>query len=552
MDEHRYLRIAVEPMDALPDVLAKVRIHGGRPVFLQIPAASPLFLTASEFRALRETVRTSNTNLVVISDDRQRLDFARLFNLIPAEDEAVAIAWIDDQAAPRPPLKTSIDPALGPPRTSSTQGWAARVDPAPTTTAPAADKVAPPVEAATAAAPVTTTALVPAKEPLPLPAAERNRRRWPWFLSLLVLLALLAGAAAGLPSSTVTLTRQRTPITTELRVAVTEPGSSAVDESADITIQGERRSSAVSLSATLPATGEQLVPDQPATGSIAFANATTAPITLSAGTVITSDGGIDFLLDADTTVPAAIGNRSGNADGTVTAAVGGEAGNLAQGALSGRHDSGLFFSNRNGALTGGTDRVITVVSEADIAAATAVLEAQLPNALADAIEATIGAPVEIVAGSVTHSGVTPVSDLQVGTEATEFTVSAETTADGLAFDPDQVRTELLNAAIARLSLPADQEVDPENAEITYAADPTNGSASTIATVLVWQLTTLDQATINELPDDLARKTVEEAMTQVSAIPGVESATIAVAPDWLPSVVRERMPLLPQRIQVRDK
>ena len=42
-------------MDALGDLLARVRTHGGRPVYLTVPAQSPLFLTASEFRALRET-----------------------------------------------------------------------------------------------------------------------------------------------------------------------------------------------------------------------------------------------------------------------------------------------------------------------------------------------------------------------------------------------------------------------------------------------------------------------------------------------------------------
>ena len=128
MDENRYIRIAVEPMDALPDVLTKVRTHGGRPVFLSIPPASPLFLTASEFRALRETVRASNTNLVVVSEDRQRQDFARLFNLIPAADEAEAIAWIDGQSAQKPSSSQAIDPALGPPRSGNGSGWAPRTE----------------------------------------------------------------------------------------------------------------------------------------------------------------------------------------------------------------------------------------------------------------------------------------------------------------------------------------------------------------------------------------------------------------------------------------
>ena len=167
MDDDRYIRITVEPMDALPDVLARVRTHGGRPVFLTIPSASPLFLTASEFRALRETVRSNGANLVVISDDRQRHDFSRLFNLIPADDEAGALAWLGEQANPRPPARTPVDPALGPPTPRTSNTWAPRTDrrfrlhrlPTPSSD-PAAAVIPEPA----------ASALVPVVEPLPIPS----------------------------------------------------------------------------------------------------------------------------------------------------------------------------------------------------------------------------------------------------------------------------------------------------------------------------------------------------------------------------------------------
>jgi hypothetical protein len=547
MDEDRYLRIPVAPMDALPDVLAKVRSHGGRPVFLSIPASSPLFLTASEFRALRETVRSSNANLIVVSEDRQRQDFAKLFNLVPAENEDLAIAWIGDQASPRPQTKTAIDPALGPPRTSSGSGWTHRADSAP----PDAPKDAPAPTAADPAPPATS-ALVPvlAPEPAQLEEIARKHRRWPWLVSLLVLLSLIAAASALLPQATVTLTRERTPITTDLQLAVIESGVDGTTLDAPITVAGQRQSATVTVTATLPATGQASVPDQPAKGGIAFANAGTEPITLPAGTQFVSDGGIAFTLDTEVLVPAATGNVSGNADGTVTAVEGGTAGNLGQGVLSGRHETGVFFSNRNGALSGGTDRAVTVVSEEDLQTATAQLESLLPQALADALAESSGTEVAVVPGSLEHAALALTPAIEIGSEVEEFTVSATTQVTGLTFDPVTVREELLTAAIAQVTVPAGQGIDVRDAEITWSA--TDDPSIANATVLVWQVVDLDDATVSDLPDRFARGTVDDARAEAERIDGVDAVSIELKPDWLPSAVRDRMPLVPQRIHVVEE
>ena len=551
MDENRYIRIAVEPMDALPDVLTKVRTHGGRPVFLSIPPASPLFLTASEFRALRETVRASNTNLVVVSEDRQRQDFARLFNLIPAADEAEAIAWIDGQSAQKPSSSQAIDPALGPPRSGNGSGWAPRTEVIRPNEASGSVPQSPEPEPAAEPA-ATTTALVPVADtvPMPEPADQRKRRRWPWLLALLFVLVLVTGAAAGLPQATVTLTRQRTPISTEVPIIVTESGGEAAPDGA-IAIDGQRQSANVSVSVTLPATGQLFVPDLPASGGLSFANTGTSPVTLPAGTEIISDGGIVFTLDAEVTVPAATGGVSGNADGTVTAAEGGSAGNLTQGALSGRHESGVFFNNRNGALTGGTDRETTVVSEDDMATAVDALNEQIAPALGEVLSDSAGSTIVVLPTSATHAELTPESDIAVGAEATEFTVTASTYATGLTFSLESAREAILNAAMASVTVPEGQAIDLTDAEITFgpAADASTNDA--IATVLIWQVADLNDEAVEALPDDLARGTVDEAIAAASAIEGVESVTIEIKPDWLPSAITDRMPLVPQRIEIRE-
>ncbi len=546
MDEDRYLRIAVEPMDALPEVLSRVRGHAGRPVFLAIPAASPLFLTASEFRALRETVRSANANLVVVSDDRQRQDFARLFNLVPAEDEAAAIAWIGEQAAPRPPVKPAIDPALGPPRTAGSGGWAPRVEPP----KPAIEPTPEPPPAAPATPEPISTALVPVVEPtpMPVPVEHRKRRKWPWLVSLLVLLLLLAGAAAWLPQATVTLTRERTPLTSQVPVIVTEPGETLANPGDAVVISGERQSMNVTVAAMVPATGERATPDQPAHGGIALANTTSASIILPAGAEFTSDGGLVFTLDSEVTVPAAAGDRSGIADGAVTAVEGGTAGNLAQGALSGQHESGVYFSNRNGALAGGTDRIVTVVSEADMETARTELETRLYEALSNALNMGLETEgIVVVPGSITHPDLVLVPEYQVGEETEQLHVEATTDVSGLTFDSAVAHTAILDAAAPSAQVAEGEFIELDSVEITYAADPTGAANAFIADVIVWQVTELDAATIDGLADELARTTVDDAMAKASAIDGVASVSIKIKPDWLPSAVRERMPIVPQRI-----
>ncbi|HEV2067908.1 MAG TPA: hypothetical protein VGR08_13850, partial [Thermomicrobiales bacterium] len=85
-DAPAQVTLRVDPHDSLPDVLERIRAAAGDSVSLEIPDHSPIFLTATEFRTLRDVADRSSVTLSLLTEDRLRLQLASMFGL--AEREA--------------------------------------------------------------------------------------------------------------------------------------------------------------------------------------------------------------------------------------------------------------------------------------------------------------------------------------------------------------------------------------------------------------------------------------------------------------------------------
>jgi hypothetical protein len=554
-------RITTEPTESLADLLQRVRQHSGRPVFLTVPMESPLFLTASEFRALRETVRSNGINFTLISDDPHRRDFAQLFNL-DATSEAPT-HWPTSAPAPQKPPKAplSADP-LESPRQRRPLGSRMNADADPMASAPPATvagwgreaaPTGPPAEDSQfswpskltqgpnyGAAPVAALATIP--EPPP-----KKRRKWPWLTAIvLLLIAGLVAAAVFVPKATVTLHRETTPLTTTVVFAVTPPDAQPASGAA-FSVPGTWQQANVTAEVTVPATGQQNVPDKIASGSVDFANPTNQPVTLPAGTEITSDGGIVFKLTEDVTVPPAAGLKSGSETGSIEAAVGGSNGNLGQGALSGKLPQGVYFSNRNGALAGGTDLSAVVVSDNDIQTALSQLEAAIPEQTAKTISAATGQNVAVVPASVEHAALAPVASVQAGTVADQVTVTVATVVNALTYDPSVAQPQIVSTAEQALVPASGTELDTSSMQIGEAKAVEGDTTRTLVSVdvPVNQVPIVDQNAIDNLKDDVKGKSVDEARNTANEIAGIESSDVEIEPSWLP----DRLPILPRRIEV---
>lgn len=104
--------IIVDPTDALHDVLGRIRAAaaGRRPVRLEIPPGAALFLTATEFRQLKDAIDQVGVPFVVGTADPLRLQLARMLGLQTSAEEIPSAPRL----APSPPRPS-------PPTTSQTR-----------------------------------------------------------------------------------------------------------------------------------------------------------------------------------------------------------------------------------------------------------------------------------------------------------------------------------------------------------------------------------------------------------------------------------------------
>jgi hypothetical protein len=313
----------------------------------------------------------------------------------------------------------------------------------------------------------------------------------------------------------------------------------------DVAVPPRRIARTVTYEATIPTTGERFEPDQPARGEVLFTNPTTSEAFVPSGTALYSAAGLEYLTEADVTVPAAdpFGSLTfGSATVAVAASAAGPDGNLAAEGLTGQLGSGVFYSNR-AALEGGTQRRVAVVSEAD----TAALEQQARDALAVRGEPDLSDQLntgeQLAPGSLERGEPQLVFDQPAGADAAQLTVRATVELSGTAYDPAALHTAAEDELHARLPaiVPSGQLMIADSLTLD-APQPIAGGNG-----LAFQMsgTAETQAVISSEELDAARSELvgadaAKAAEVAAAIPGVASSTVEVGPDWLPFGRRPRL------------
>lgn len=630
-DPRRETTVVVTLYETLADVMARLRTHANGVVLLEIPDGSPLFLTSSEMRALREVAQQRRISLTILSDDALRAQLAGLFSLPiigSAEDLPEATTPPSRPTGPRDPRPVPSWDREGLPPLPGEQRQAARSDPTPTPPgsgrelSPRERSVWPRGRPLNAPGPVPNRALPrddDRRPDTPFDHGAQTRRpaspapkgrdgqalRWPEAagspdgrrstgrvpvvppdagrdgrddsgrggrgspiptmggrgMSGRGMLALLGGGIAAilvitlllgifvLSSAQVTIALAAERVTGTVDCQIVAPGESG---SATVVIEGEQREVQLSWTGSVPTTGTRPEADAVASGRVRLSNPTDDDVTVTAGTEMSSRSGLTFTVTEDVTVAAgnpALG-QYGSGEALVQAVDGGTVGNLAVGELSGVLESGVYYSNRDAALAGGTDRDIATVQPADVQAlhdqATEALRQQAANGEIPGLDRDI----QVVPATVELDTPDFEDDLQSGDDGESVSTTATAQATVLTYDNADLRLRATGALIPILEAQLGPGLTLSESTVALTAQGTPGEQSAAGATfdisgIANTSASLSDADADALAEQLAGQSPSDVNSILTANERIASFDVDYSPGWLP----DRMPNSADRITV---
>lgn len=314
---------------------------------------------------------------------------------------------------------------------------------------------------------------------------------------------------------------------------------------ADNTIAGNLLTSDQSSKSTITATGTKDIGTK-ATGAITLFNkASSASVTLNAGTKLTASSK-EFTLDKAVTVPgAAVSGGSvvpGQATGNITASVVGDGGNLkdTQFVISGQ-PPGLVYGT--GSTTGGTTKTVTVLAQSDVDNAVATLKTDLTTKATDDIKGK-AAKQTVLDGSSWLTVTSQTVDQSVGAQVSSANLSMGVEAGEIAFDQAAANNAI--KAVANKQVKSGQElIVPSDKPIalTFKALNDDKSAMTITASLNGFIVAKIDKTV--VAKSVAHRSKSSAIKAIKAKYQATDVKITFRPSWWPN----QLPFLRQAIKV---
>ena len=326
-----------------------------------------------------------------------------------------------------------------------------------------------------------------------------------------------------------------------------------LDDGAAFAFPTQQKQVEVTWSGNTDASGSETVPDQPAGGPIELRNAGSTPLTVDAGTKVSTELGTEFTFTEAIDVPAADAatGKPGAATGHVQATLGGSSGNVGTGEIGGRLPNGIYYSNRMEPTSGGTDKEFRVVAQGDQDA----LRDQANDAAGDlATKAINGEKGDqgFVITNVTVVGEQDTFDHNVGERSDSVNLQRTMTLDVTVVDLQQAEVDfernLADALVANapegFTVPIkEMRVNPPVVERTEE----RGSRLQI-TADVEARDELDEAQRLQLAKELAGLSATEAEAVLAEDPAIAGARVEITPGWLIKSVPDN----PDRVVFEDE
>lgn len=531
MTDHQQT-IVVSLTDSVPDVLTVLRKAANTAVTLDIPSTSPLFLTANEFRALQAIAQHEQVDLTVTSDDPLRQQLATLFKLKVTPPDQARTETAPEEILPVfgpevPPDPEAEAAALAEPESSDT-------DVAPGPERSNTDESALSPSSLQRLDPLLTRAR----------ATSTRQRLLTSFAVLFVFLLAFLGAYQFLTKATITLTLKRQPIDQTLSVTILEPGAPTPESG--IAIVANPVTFPVSTTRSAPATGVKTIGDVAARGTVTLSNPTGQVVTIAAGARFDDRiTGTSYQFVSAVTIAAGADGATGFGQAEVVCLEAGTVGNREVGFLSGLLDNGVYYANRDAAISGGTDKQLTVVTESDLES---LQTAALNDLIALASTQSPGPGLVVLIPSIELQQPVITPNAAVDQEATTITVQATGTASALAYNA----TDLTNAARDALSsaVPDGFELDPAATNLSSPIPSGGSTGNSIMTIRAngSVVASLPDERRGQIADAVAGKNADEVRSYLASQQEVASFTIGYSPGWLP----KRIPSDAARVKIETR
>jgi len=466
--------IHVEPWDDVPEIIERIRHSSSDEVQLVLPARARFGQSRFNFQLLRQYSTRLGKRVAIWSPDpavQRMAEESGFGGFRPAPA---------DLSAPGNLTVASASPQRLPPRGGSPFPRRPPA-PAPQPRSPYGAPAVPPGAAPTAASDVGGVtrltrpgggAQTAANARIRIGAVGRrlpsNITQYPTARYVLyggAVLILLAGVLAALfyvPTARVTL------------VAQAQPFSTAADVTADTTAKSLVHVRVVSItnksaSATVPATGNKVMPGQPAAGQFTYVNNCAFPLQIAIGQRLHGANGVVYAQLGETTV----GNGQ-QATVSIKAVTSGQNGNVPAGQITGidANQYPCLTGTNQGPTNGGTDdQKQTVIQTSDLQGARATLEQTLRQQIINQLsggaqkgETMVGQPQFTTDNfTTTHN---------VDENVPSFTATLQLSAEGdyyLKDDVDRVFTEKLAAKV-----PKGEQLTTNKVVDTYTVTATPG------------------------------------------------------------------------------
>ena len=531
-------RIVAGQRDGLPEVLQALKSTAGDQATVVIPPESGLFLTASEFRALKSTAEQVGVTVTVETDDRLRRQLAQMFTVewqplpVTAPVAKTPTAWPTRQTEGAPESNDELESERAPEpddriELTTSKPWRTEVINASRETA-----LPPP--------PSMKPEVVDDLEGLPRVDPDRRRsaatRRRIALVAGVLAAVLLIGMVGSvwLRSATVRVTLKRQPVASEVLFGVRTEGVEQVN-GATFMVDGNPVSFESTYRTTVPVTGTVTEQTAPATGQLQLRNITDEDVVIPAGTGIATREGIRYRTVSDAELKAGSTERPSEGSVAIESVTGGDGANIEAGKLVGLLEGyeGVYYANLEAPVAGGEGRSTPGVSAEDSDAIVALARAELDK---QAANATVDGGARVVPSTLEPEGeMTFTLDHEVGAPAESLTIDARMTYRALAVDPVAVVQQADATLRSNLAanVPAGYELDPGSVMIGAADGVPGGEAGLMrVTATAEARATLDDTERDQLADAMSGKSQGEAREAALANGDVADLTISVDPSWL--------------------